>query len=1384
MEPNSRELVIPPFSCSASQLQDLAHSRSRYWAFGGVDRLLEALRIDAETGVGSREGIRETYVTQYAIAEIKARQEQFGENVVPEAPSAKYMDFVWHAMKDITLIILCVAGILSLLAFFYIEEGQGWGYVEGVTVIGAVIMVVNLDSYQNWRKEQEFQKLNKELKDRKIHVIRYGGRYTSVKKFDIVVGDVIRLRVGDILVADGVLLSGGDVVMDESAMTGESEHMNKTKSDFLFSGTSVQKGHGRYLVTAVGVHSDAGAIAALVRGVKQKPAVVAVASNVAKTGANAAGFVKNKLAAVGNTRVGRGIKKVGGKVGGTAKNALLAGPRAMKRLVTKREKPPPEPPKPQFSIGPPVLLPGTVAIDADSSTRSVNTGGTDSPTDRDLYDNSSSWETDTDTDGPTQRTVLKKKLDRISGRVARIACVCGLMVFISLVLRYYGTEKNAGTYAGETEQKTFLEFFMTSMTIVVVAAPIGLPLSVTLALALAVRKMQAHHSLVKSVASAETMGSATTICTDKTGTLTQNQMTAVGYYHPGRALDGVFSADRTHPLGKILEDENFTREYLNHMVENVCLNRADAEVEYDPTAKKWTHSGNATDCALLVMADELGYDYYGLGRRTDRYSVVKRYAFSSERKMATTVVAISGGNDDELKKGVAERRERRKKKRKEFGDMSTLRAYTKGAPDVILGLCNRQFGGGEIRRSYAEDLITEMTRDGLRVIALACRELDTKMFWNNWTYWSKAQDEIEKDMTFIGLVGIADPIRPAVPRAVASCIRAGIDVRMITGDHPDTGVAIAVECGILRHGVDYVREREAKNKELDSEDSDSDSDDEPKYESFVSVPVGKVDWTEFDVKVFGYVFRDENVVMTGETFRNYVLTDPKDADSIDMQKFDDTWPFLRVLARCSPNDKYTLVKGMMESKLCKDSDTIEDLGIFNDTQVLAVTGDGSNDAPALKKADIGFAMGGAGTEVAKDAADVILMTDDFSSLVFSVLHGRNVHDSISKFLQFQVAEALIAVTVCTVAAMYDRESPLRTTQMIWVYLVLDSLGALALANEKPQKSLLNRRPYGQNTWLITPAMLMKITCQHLYASSVLLYLFFFGAAENQMDKTTVLAMETTEYRCDTQKFCEDFADYCTGGALQEFWPLTTLQIPNGRGRGHRKYFPSTHYTMIFHTFVFLSLFNWVNARKIYMHEWNFLGGLWGNKVFVVIWLFVIFTQWCAVQSGFWLETTGCHNMALRTKGLSFNEHLCCLVIGATAVPVQLLCTIFIGPSVKGNEFFMAKKKKRKSKPAEPVATATGEPAVGEGAAPAGDGNAAAAWNSATDKNASKPEVTEVTTTAADGDVNLKPGEAVDSAAAKPPDQMDEVDKVLAADQRPANYSDENDIVEAGDTIKA
>ena len=322
------------------------------------------------------------------------------------------------------------------------------------------------------------------------------------------------------------------------------------------------------------------------------------------------------------------------------------------------------------------------------------------------------------------------------------------------------------------------------------------------------------------------------------------------------------------------------------------------------------------------------------------------------------------------------------------------------------------------------------------------------------------------DMTCLCVVGIQDPVRPEVPEAIRKCQRAGITVRMVTGDNINTARAIATSCGILKPGEDFIA----------------------------------LEGKEFNERV-----RDEN----GE---------------VSQAKLDQLWPKLRVLARAQPTDKYILVKGIIDSHVSENR------------EVVAVTGDGTNDGPALKKADVGFAMGIAGTDVAKEASDIILTDDNFTSIVKAVMWGRNVYDSIAKFLQFQLTVNVVAVVVAFVGACAIQDTPLKAVQMLWVNLIMDTLASLALATELPNEDLLKRKPYGRTSPLISRTMCKNILGHAMYQLTILFALIFFGERF---------------FGIDSGRWAE-------------------LHSP-----------PSEHFTIVFNTFVMMTLFNEINARKIH-----------------------------------------------------------------------------------------------------------------------------------------------------------------------------------------------------------
>ncbi|CAI9552635.1 unnamed protein product, partial [Staurois parvus] len=872
-------------------------------------------------------------------ADLDKRRQVYGKNFIPPKKPKTFLQLVWEALQDVTLIILEIAAIISLGLSFYRppggetegcggaaagaeDEGEAEaGWIEGAAILLSVVCVVLVTAFNDWSKEKQFRGLQSRIEqEQKFSVVR-GGQVIQIPVAELVVGDIAQVKYGDLLPTDGVFIQGNDLKIDESSLTGESDQVRKSvdKDPMLLSGTHVMEGSGRMLVTAVGVNSQTGIIFTLLGASEAED------EKKDKKGKMQDGNVDN--------------------IQNKAKQQDGAAAMEMQPLKSAE---------------------GGDGDDKDK--KKVNPH-------------------------KKEKSVLQGKLTKLAVQIGKAGLVMSAITVIILVL-YFAIDSFVVQKRQWLPECTpiyiqyFVKFFIIGVTVLVVAVPEGLPLAVTISLAYSVKKMMKDNNLVRHLDACETMGNATAICSDKTGTLTTNRMTVVQAY-----------VGDVH-YKEIPDPDGLPAKTLDVLVNAIAINSAYTSkvlpAEKDGGLPRQV--GNKTECGLLGFVLDLKRDYQGVRNIIPEEKLYKVYTFNSVRKSMSTVVKLEDGS---------------------------FRMYSKGASEIILKKCSKiQNSAGETRLFRPRDrdemvkkVIEPMACDGLRTICIAYRDFSQspEPDWDN-------ENDIVTDLTCIAVVGIEDPVRPEVPEAIRKCQRAGITVRMVTGDNINTARAIAIKCGIIHPGEDFLC----------------------------------IEGKEFNRRI-----RNEK----GE---------------IEQERIDKIWPKLRVLARSSPTDKHTLVKGIIDSTQVEQR------------QVVAVTGDGTNDGPALKKADVGFAMGIAGTDVAKEASDIILTDDNFSSIVKAVMWGRNVYDSISKFLQFQLTVNVVAVIVAFTGACITQDSPLKAVQMLWVNLIMDTFASLALATEPPTESLLLRKPYGRNKPLISSTMMKNILGHAVYQLTLIFTLLFAG----------------------------------------------------------------------------------------------------------------------------------------------------------------------------------------------------------------------------------------------------------------------------------------------------
>lgn len=849
--------------------------------------------------------------------QVKESREKFGSNLLTPPQKTPLWKLFFEKFQDPIIRILLIAALLSLCISFIHNE-----YAETIGIFCAIFLATGVAFWFEMDANKKFDILNQVNDDVMIKVIR-NGNLQEVPKKDIVVGDIVLLETGEEVPADGELLEAISLQIDESCLTGELMIDKTTNpedfdseatypSNWVMRGTKVLDGHGIMEVKQVGDATQYGQVAEKATEISGEETPL--------------------------NRQLNGLAKFIG-VAGFALAILTFGTLFIKDLITHPIT------WGQFGLLGAVMAGGAIAL----SKVWVPI----------LYDAFS-------------LAGKEKPLPRCINRFGWVTwLIFGIIIFVifcGIGVLFGVNPLNSSSWINIEEANRILQYFMIAVTLIVVAVPEGLPMSVTLSLALSMRRMLQTNNLVRKMHACETMGATTVICTDKTGTLTQNQM---------RVFQSNFFP---------LKNQELTDNTASNLIKEGIAANSTAFLDYsDP--QKISTMGNPTEAALLLWLHDKAIEYAPL---RENAHVDKQLTFSTERKYMATLV-----NSPLIGKKVL---------------------YMKGAPEIVLSKCKTvettegEKTVSEYKRQIEEQLLAYQNQ-AMRTLGFAYKIINE----NN---DQPISELAETGLIFLGFVAISDPVREDVPAAVAECLNAGIQVKIVTGDTTATAREIARQIGI---------------------------------------------WKPEDT--------DENII-TGTDFE--ALPDDEAFERVKK---------LKVMCRARPTDKQRLVELLQK-----------------DGQIVAVTGDGTNDAPALNHANVGLSMG-TGTSVAKEASDITLLDDSFKSIATAVMWGRSLYQNIQRFLLFQLTINVVALVIVFLGSIFGHELPLTVTQMLWVNLIMDTFAAGALASLPPNKEVMKDKPRKNEAFIVTPPMRNQILWIGLaFVAFLMGLLYYFTNAEGEINR--------------------------------------------------------------------------------------------------------------------------------------------------------------------------------------------------------------------------------------------------------------------------------------------
>ena len=878
------------------------------------------------------------------------------------------------------------------------------------------------------------------------------------------------------------------------------------------------------------------------------------------------------------------------------------------------------------------------------------------------------------------QTPLEMKLDKIGKMIGYFGIIIGIISFFIFFIRYmveysndvkkYKDEENKGNINNLENPKNewaknLLNIIIICISIIVLAVPEGLPLTVTLSLAFSVNKLMEHNNLVRKMHACETMGGANYICTDKTGTLTKNEMSVFQILTGKNVIELKQNLDNAKTLTEeemkekqtklIREDHTiyFKNENYWELIKlSISLN-IDCVIN---TLDKPNINGDRETCETKSKTEQVFIDF--LYRFKSPISIerniylsneesYKQIPFNPKKKRMTTLI-------------------------KNLDFPTGYRLFSKGTSEFATKICSSYMDPdtgnvepmNEIILNNIKQKKEEFNKNRLRTLYLAYKDI-TEDEYNNYERLNPEGKSIDQyDMVFLGIFGIGDSLRDGVKDAVKKCKIASVKIIMVTGDDMITSTALAKECGILDNEIGENENEIEKNPEQMYQINDIKKENYIKKliedapyamtgNSFYNVIGGLIcENCKKNTEVCKCPKTEAEAKQLAEINSTEIKGIKKDRIK-DLNNFSKIIKNLKVLARSQPIHKYALV-----------------LGLKTLNHIVGVTGDGTNDAPALSKSDVGFSMF-SGTDIAKQASDIIIMDNNFTSIITAIIYGRNIYDNIRKFLQFQLTTNFSACIIVFICACIGAKSPLSSIQMLWINLIMDSLGSMALATEPPYEGLLKRPPTKKNEFIINGKMWKHIFLQTVVQILLLVLLYRYAPKFIKEDNLVRLAENRIIKFCYEEYPGED-PEHIIYGLKSRWTSDVRMKNINSNFCGDYKdsldyaydiYIQSnsgtTHMTIIYNIFIFYTLFNQLNCRII-DDSFNVFRRIQNSIVFIIIIAVEIILQVIII-------TFGGISFHIVDKGLSAAHWGICIGFSAITFVVSVIAK-FIGIDVILDKF--------------------------------------------------------------------------------------------------------------------